>query len=104
MPQNQATKLTDPNPVLLIFFMPLTVTSRLERASFLALANALQAQLDGLVRVLRIDEDIHSDVVRSFAVTQTPTFVLVRRGVELWRQEGLAEMVTLVELIKGRLG
>lgn len=112
MPHTQATELSDANPVLftarspvlLIFFMPSTVTSRPERASLLALANSLQAQLGGLVRVLRIDEDIHSDVVRSFAITKTPAFVLVRRGVELWRQEELSEAVTIIGLIKGMLG
>ena len=112
MPHPQATALADSNPVLftarspvlLIFFMPSVLTNQPERASLLALADALQVQLSGLVRVLRIDEDIHSDVARSFAITKTPAFVLVRRGVELWRQEGISDEDTLVGLIKGMLG
>jgi hypothetical protein len=38
--------------------------------------------------------------MQSFAITQTPAFVLIRRGVELWRQQGLSDDVTLVALIR----
>lgn len=106
-----ATELNTPNPalltarsaVLLIFFMPPALANRAERASLVVLANSLQQELSGLVRVLRIDEDIHLDVVRSFAITKMPAFVLVRRGVELWRQEGLTDEETLADVIKSLL-
>lgn len=105
MQRAPAIKPKDPYPVLftarsavlLMFFMPLT--NQPERASLLALADSLQEQLSGLVRVLRIDEDLHSDVVQSFAITKMPAFVLVRRGVELWRQEGLSDEATLAGVI-----
>jgi hypothetical protein len=51
----------------------------------------LQRQLGPAVRVLRIDEATHPAVVRSFAVAQLPACVLVRGGIELWRQSGWPE-------------
>jgi thioredoxin-like negative regulator of GroEL len=89
--------------VLLIFFMPSEVTNRPERSVLTALADSVQAKLGSLVRVLRIDETDHPDVVQSFAITQLPAFVLVRKGIELWRQQGLSDETTLVEVIRGLL-
>lgn len=104
-------KLDDPYPVLisasstvlLIFFMPSGLVNSDQRALLTALADSLQEQLGGLLRILRIDEANHPDVVQSFAIIQTPAFVLIRRGVELWRQEGLSDAATLVRLIQGVL-
>lgn len=89
--------------VLLIFFMPSGLADRQQRTLLTALADSLQAQLGGLLRILRIDEATHPDVVQSFAITRAPAFVLVRRGVELWRQEGLVDEATLVGLIQNLL-
>lgn len=107
MQRTPATKLEEPYPVpftarsavLLIFFMPPTLTNRPERASLMRLADSLQKQFSGLLRVLRIDEANHPDVVQSFIITQTPAFVLVRQGVELWRQEGLSDEAAFVGVI-----
>ena len=111
MPLTPLIKPDDPYPVLLaarsanllIFFIPSTRTNQSSRAALAALADAMEAQLAGLVRLLRIDENHQSDVAQSFAVTKTPTFVLLRRGVELWRQEDFSEAPTLVELIRDKL-
>lgn len=89
--------------VLLIFFMPSALANRQQRALLTALADSIQTQLGGLLRILRIDEANHPDVVQSFAITQTPAFILVRRGIELWRQEGLSDEATLVKLIQDLL-
>ncbi len=40
---------------------------------------------------MKLDEAVHPDIFRSFEITQLPTFVLIRQGIELWRQEGLPE-------------
>lgn len=50
------------------------------------------------MRVLRIDEATHPEVVQSFRITQTPTFVLVRQGVEIWRQEGMPDSATFASI------
>lgn len=92
--------LSDTSAVLLIFFIPSETANRPQRALLTALAESVQAQLGSLVRVLRIDEIDHADVLQTFAITQLPAFVLVRRGIELWRQQGLADETTLVALIR----
>jgi hypothetical protein len=56
----------------------------------------LQLRLGPAVRVLCIEEASHPTVVRSFAVAQLPACVLVREGVELWRQPGWPESDVLV--------
>ena len=95
--------LTARSGVLLVFFMPSKPTNRAQRAILTALADAVQAQLGSLVRVLRIDEADHPDVVQTFGITQLPAFVLLRRGVELWRQQGLLDEAMLVEQIRALL-
>ena len=52
---------------------------------------ALQHRLGTAIRVLVITAATHPAVVRSFDATNLPAFVLMRQGVELWRQHGLPE-------------
>ena len=80
--------------------MPSEAAHGPKRAVNTALADSVQAQLGSLVRLLRIDEATHPDVVQSFAITQLPAFVLIRRGIELWRQQGPMDELTLVEGIR----
>ncbi len=63
----------------------------------------LQSQLGSAIRVLVVDETSHPTVVRSFRATDLPSFVLVRQGVELWRQRGLPEGELIVPLLLSRL-
>ena len=90
--------LTDPYPVqtparlaVLLLFMPSERTDRVQQAQLRTLADLLQQQLSRQVQVLRMDELAHQYVFRSFDITQTPSFVLVQRGVELWRQVGMPQ-------------
>lgn len=92
--------LTARSAVLLIFLTPSDPITRLQRAMLVALADSIQTQLGNLVRVLCINEADHPDVVQTFGITQLPAFVLIRRGVELWRQQGLSDDMTLVALIR----
>ncbi|MBD2767925.1 thioredoxin [Hymenobacter sp. BT664] len=65
-----------------------------------AALRALQGRLGSAVRVLKIDEATHPAVVQSFDSPELPACVLVRQGVELWRQQGLpdeADVNTLLE-------
>lgn len=52
---------------------------------------ALQQQLASTVRLLKIDEDTHPLVVRSFQAEPLPTFILVQQGVEVWREQIMFE-------------
>jgi thioredoxin-like negative regulator of GroEL len=56
-----------------------------------AAIRALQGRLGAAVRVLKIDEATHPAVVQSFSLPQLPACVLVRQGVEVWRQQGLPD-------------
>jgi len=60
-----------------------------ERATLNAIMSQLQKRLPSSVRMLRIDEAVHPEVVKSFNVSELPAFVLVRQGVEQWRREGI---------------
>lgn len=103
-------QLNNPDPTLLraqsavlLVFMPSERADRPQRAALTTLTDLLQGHLGGLLRILRIDEATNPDVVRSFAITHPPAFVLVRRGIELWRQEGMCDETTLVKLIERQL-
>ena len=63
----------------------------------------LQRQLGAAIRVLLIDEAKHPAVVHSFGATDLPSFVLVRQGVEVWRQRGLPEGDAIVPLLLSKL-
>ncbi|MBC7568510.1 MAG: thioredoxin [Spirosoma sp.] len=60
-----------------------------EHATLNAIMSQLQKRLPPSVRMLRIDEAVHPEVVKSFNVSELPAFVLVRQGVEQWRREGI---------------
>lgn len=59
----------------------------------------LQQRLGTAIRVLKIEETKHPTVVRSFHAAGLPAYVLVRRGIELWRQPGLPTAETAAELL-----
>lgn len=80
-------------PAVLLVLLPAARTGQLPTTAQL---DDLQRQLGPAVRVLRIDEATHPAVVRSFAVTQLPACVLVREGIELWRQAGWPDNEALV--------
>jgi hypothetical protein len=61
----------------------------------------LQQRLGPAVRVLAIDEASHPAVVRSFGTPKLPACVLMRQGVELWRQQGLPCPEELLATLQG---
>lgn len=63
----------------------------------------LQHHLGPAVQVLRIDEGTYPMVVRSFLPLQLPACVLLRQGVELWRQERIASTQQLVPTILAKV-
>lgn len=50
--------------------------------------------------MLAIDEASHPAVVRSVGAPTLPASVLVRQGVELWRQPGLPDAAAVVGLLR----
>ena len=89
---------------ILLVLLPPVGTAQPVRAATLAALQALQQQLGSAIRVLTVDEGTHPVVVRSFAPADLPAFVLVRHGVELWRQPGLPEGETIVAQLLSKLG
>ncbi|GAA4356439.1 hypothetical protein GCM10023185_20220 [Hymenobacter saemangeumensis] len=89
--------------VLLVLLPPALGSSRAAQAATMAALKALQRQLGASIRVLKIDEASHPAVVSSFQATELPAFVLVRRGVELWRQQGLPEGEAIVPLLLSKV-
>ena len=61
-----------------------------------AMLNLLQARLGAAIRVIRIDAASHPAVVRSFYGQDLPAFVLLKHGIEVWRQQGLPEGESIV--------
>ncbi|RCR70531.1 thioredoxin [Larkinella punicea] len=76
--------------VLLIFTSSKRI-DQLKRVEVRALANSLQHELGDLLRIILLDEKSYPDIFQSFEITINPTFVLLREGHELWRQEGIPE-------------
>ncbi|WP_216818563.1 thioredoxin [Solirubrum puertoriconensis] len=77
--------------VLLVLLPVVSAKSQQHQTSLQALLDVLQGQLGSAIRVLKIDEVSHPTVVRSFHAAELPSCVLVQRGVELWRQQGLPD-------------
>lgn len=83
-------------PAVLLVVLPLP-TGRVAPADrYRAALGTLRQQLGPAVRVLAIDEASHPAVVRSFGLPALPACVLMRQGVELWRQQGLPTAKTLL--------
>jgi hypothetical protein len=88
---------------VLLVLLPPVGTARPVRVATLTALQVLQQQLGSIIRVLTVDEDSHPAVVSSFQLADLPAFVLVRRGVELWRQQGLPEGEFIVAQLLGKL-
>ena len=90
---------------VLLVLLPLVVSAaeRQHRQNDMAKLDALQQQLGAAIRVLRVDEASHPVVVRSFDGAGLPAFVLIRRGVELWRQPGLPAGEATARLLLAKL-
>ena len=67
------------------------------------LLKGLQLELGTAVRVLKVDEATHPAVVHTFDSRGVPTFVLLRDGEEVYRQQGLPEGAPLVALLLSKL-
>ncbi|GAB3223047.1 hypothetical protein GCM10027346_01640 [Hymenobacter seoulensis] len=97
------TSLSPETAVLLVLLPPAVRAEGHSPAGIALLLASLQQRLGTAVRVLRIDEASHPTVVQSFQAVELPSFVLVQRGVELWRQRGLPEGDVVAELLLSKL-
>ena len=51
------------------------------------------------VRIIKIDVDKNPDVARRFNVQGVPTLILFKQGQVKWRQSGVVQANTLIQLI-----
>ncbi|GAB3265587.1 hypothetical protein GCM10027347_33430 [Larkinella harenae] len=61
------------------------------------------SELGERIRITRVDQVVHPEVVRSFGVQQLPSFVLLKQGIEIWRHNGLLSAAELLQLLNERL-
>lgn len=99
-------RLSPPDAAVLLVLLPLVAAGVAQpvRATTRGMLDQLQQRLGTAIQVLVVDEASDPDVVRSFRVPALPAFLLVRQGIELWRQPGLPEGETIVEQLLQRVG
>ena len=99
------TALYPVEAAVLLVLLPLLASpaDEQQRADKLAGLDALQQMLGAAIRVLRVDEATHPNVVRSFSKAGSPAFVLLRHGVELWRHQGLPGGEVMARLLLSKL-
>ncbi|WP_461089640.1 thioredoxin domain-containing protein [Spirosoma gilvum] len=71
-------------PVLLVF----TSSSAVQQTHVGHLLDTLRSVLRPQVQIMQVNESSHPEIVRSFGITSLPAFVLLKRGLELWRYTG----------------
>jgi hypothetical protein len=103
MTKSLPTLLPDAAVLLVLLAAPGSGAGRTSEAVTATTLDALQKQLGTAIRVLCIDASTHPSVVSSFHATDLPCFVLVRHGIELWRQCSLPDDA-VVPLLLSKLG
>lgn len=58
-------------------------------------------ELEGKIRVLKINVDRHPQLSQQFAIRSIPHYILFKRGKILWRKGGLLTKKELVQALKG---
>lgn len=56
--------------------------------------------MEGTLEVVRIDIDQEKDLVDFYTIENTPTFILMRKGEQLWRQSGELSLERLEKAVK----
>ena len=87
-------------PVLLVF-TPATMTQWAEVDQLVEKARSV---LNPAIRITHITETTHPEVVSSFGFSSQPSFVLLQRGLELWRHTGFIDGPELIQQLSARLG
>lgn len=103
MPDTLSTSLLPADAAVLLVLLAAPGTVQAGPVVSVAALARLQQQMGAAVRVLRIDAASHPSVVSSFHAAELPCFVLVHRGIELWRGCGLPDAAT-IGLLLGKLG
>lgn len=60
----------------------------------------LGQELQGKVRVLKIDVDKNESVANEYRIQTVPTFMIFRKGEVLWRQSGVVDKSVLLKQLE----
>lgn len=58
-------------------------------------------KMEGMLEVVQVDVDQESALTDFYSVDSTPTFILFRKGQQLWRQSGELTLERLERAVKG---
>lgn len=86
-------------PILLVFSPAVPA----QRAEVDRLLEKIRSLLKPGVQVMRVSETTHPEVVRTFGFSTVPGFVLLQRGLELWRYSGPADSPELFEQLGSQM-
>ncbi|RCR66356.1 thioredoxin family protein [Larkinella punicea] len=86
--------------VVLLVFVP---NSGSQQDSVNQLLDRIGAVLGDRIRITRVDQVVHPEVVRSFGVHQLPSFILLKQGIEIWRHNGLMDARELIRTLSVQL-
>ncbi len=64
----------------------------------------LAREMDGKLRVIKIDVDKNPEIAGRYQVQGVPTLALFRKGQLLWRQSGLVDKPNLRKILQSKLG
>ena len=91
-------------PAMLLVLLPtVRPDARQGIANTALLLKKLQLELGAAIHILKVDEASHPAVVHAFEDLGVPAFVLLRNGLELWRQQGLPEGKQMAALLLRKL-
>ena len=64
------------------------------------LIKEFKKEMEGIVEVVQVDVDEESDLANFYTIESTPTFILFRKGEQLWRQSGELRLERLGRAVK----
>ena len=85
---------------VLLVFVPNSVT---QQVVINQLLERVRAELGDRIRITRVDQTVHPEVIRSFGVHQLPSFILLKQGIEIWRHNGPMNSPELIRLLSAQL-
>lgn len=62
--------------------------------------DALAKDLQGKVRILKIDIDKNPSTAANYQIQSVPTLIIFRKGEALWRNSGAMDKMSLLQQIK----
>ena len=86
-------------PVLLVY-IPAASGQRVEMERLLEQTRLVA---DPAVRIMRVSETTHPEVVTSFGFSSSPSFVLLKRGSEIWRHTGALDSTEIFSQLNDKL-